>query len=129
MGTLITFDFDDTLTLPIKDKEGYWISGGNVPNMETIAAMKEMGARGHEIAIVTSRICSTGSKERIATFIMEHELPVARDPVFTNGEWKADILEEMDAALHYDDDKEELRRIKAKGISVVEVPHPPGPRR
>ena len=93
MGTLVTFDFDDTLTLPFKDKEGYWISGGNVPNMETIATMKELGDRGHEIAIVTSRVFSTVSMERIGVFVMEHELPVEREVVFTNGEWKADFLE------------------------------------
>jgi hypothetical protein len=129
MGTLVTFDFDDTLTLPFKDKEGYWVSGGSVPNMETIATMKELGDRGHEIAIVTSRVFSNGSKERIAVFVMEHELPVERDVVFTNGEWKADFLEEMGSVLHYDDDLEELSRIEAKGIAVVEVTHPPGPRR
>jgi len=129
MGTLVTFDFDDTLTLPFKDKEGYWVSGGSVPNMETIATMKELGDRGHEIAIVTSRVFSNGSKERIGVFVMEHELPVERDVVFTNGEWKADFLVEMGSVLHYDDDLEELSRIEAKGIAGVEVPHPPGPRR
>ena len=128
MGELVTFDFDDTLTLPIKDKEGYWLSGGCQPNMETIAIMKEMDGRGYEIAIVTSRPRTAGSDERIGAFIMEHELPITR-VVFTNGQWKADILEEMGSVLHYDDDKEELKRIKAKGISVVEIPHPSGPRR
>ena len=129
MGDLITFDFDDTLTLPFKDKEGYWVSGGYVPNLETIATMKALGIQGHEIAIVTSRPFTSGSKEKITFFIMEHELPVERDIVFTNGEWKADFLEQMGVVCHYDDDLEELSRIKAKGIAVVEVPHPPGPRR
>ena len=78
---------------------------------------------------MTSRVFSNGSKERIGVFVMEHELPVERDVVFTNGEWKADFLEEMGSVLHYDDDLEELSRIEAKGIAVVEVPHPPGPRR
>ena len=129
MGKLVTFDFDDTLTLPIKDAAGFWVSGGSVPNEKTIATMKEISARGHEIAIVTSRICTEGSKSRINMFVMEHELPVERDTVFTNKEWKADVLEEMGSVLHFDDNKEELERIESKGISVVEVPHPPGPRR
>ena len=129
MRKLVTFDFDDTLTLPIKDNEGYWVSGGSVPNEKTIATMKEIDARGHEVAIVTSRICTEGSKERIAMFVMEHELPVERDVVFTNKEWKADFLEEIGSVLHFDDSKEELERIEAKGIQVVEIPHPPGPRR
>ena len=129
MGTLVTFDFDDTLTLPIKDNEGYWVSGGSVPNEETIATMKDIAARGHEVAIVTSRICTDSSKERIAMFVMEHELPVERDIVFTNKEWKADFLKEMGSVLHFDDSKDELERIEAKGIQAVEIPHPPGPRR
>lgn len=129
MQALITFDFDDTLTLPFKDKEGYWVSGGYLPNLETIATMKEWAIQDHEIAIVTSRPFTAGSKEKITFFIMEHELPVERDIVFTNGEWKAGFLEDMGSVCHYDDDLEELSRIKAKGIAVVEVPHPPGPRR
>ena len=129
MRKLVTFDFDDTLTLPIKDNEGYWVSGGSVPNEKTIATMKDIAARGHEVAIVTSRICTDSSKERIAMFVMEHELPVERDVVFTNKEWKADFLEEIGSVLHFDDSKDELERIEAKGIQTVEIPHPPGPRR
>jgi hypothetical protein len=128
MRKLVTFDFDDTLTLPIKDNEGYWVSGGSVPNEKTIATMKEIAARGHEVAIVTSRICTEGSKEKIAMFVMEHELPVERSVVFTNKEWKADFLEKMGSVLHFDDSKEELERIEAKGIQAAEVAHPPGPR-
>ncbi len=105
------------------------MSGGSVPNEKTIATMKEISARGHEIAIVTSRIYTEGSKSRINMFVMEHELPVERDTVFTNKEWKSDVLEEMGSVLHFDDDKEELERIETKGISVVEIPHPLGPRR
>ena len=129
MRKLVTFDFDDTLTLPIKDNEGYWVSGGSVPNEKTIATMKDIAARGHEVAIVTSRICTDSSKERIAMFVMEHELPVERDVVFTNKEWKADFLEEIGSVLHFDDSKDELERIEAKGIQAVEIPHPSGPRR
>jgi hypothetical protein len=128
MRKLVTFDFDGTLTLPIKDNEGYWVSGGSVPNEKTIATMKEIDARGHEVAIVTSRICTEGSKEKIAMFVMEHELPVERSVVFTNKEWKADFLEKMGSVLHFEDSKEELERIEAKGIQAVEIPHPPGPR-
>ena len=86
-------------------------------------------SRGHEVAIVTSRIRTDSSKQRIATFVMEHELPVEREVVFTNKEWKAGFLEKIGSVLHFDDSKEELERIEAKGIQAVEVPHPPGPRR
>jgi hypothetical protein len=32
----------------------------------------------------------------------------------------------MGSILHYDDDKAEITKIKAKGIKVVEIPHPSG---
>tara|TARA_Y100001934_G_scaffold260922_1_gene333689 strand:+ start:679 stop:1074 length:396 start_codon:yes stop_codon:yes gene_type:complete len=126
---LITFDFDDTLTVPFKDKEGFWVSGGYDPNLDTIATMQALAEQGHEIAIVTSRPFTQGSKEKITIFIMEHELPVERDVVFTNGEWKADFLLKLGSTCHYDDSPDELIRIQEKGIAVVEVKHPPGPRR
>ena len=69
MGKLVTFDFDDTLTVPIKDAEGYWLSGGYQPNSETIATAKEMDDRGHDIAIVTSRTRTPGSDQKIGAFI------------------------------------------------------------
>ncbi len=128
MAGLVTFDFDDTLTLPIKDPEGYWVSGGSEPNFEMIERLKEWSARRHPVAIVTSRPRTSGSESRIGTFIMLHELPVD-EVVYTNGEWKADFLADMGAVLHHDDRKEELERIEAKGIEVVEVPFPPGPKR
>ncbi len=126
---LVTFDFDDTLTVPFKDKEGFWVSGGYEPNPETIATMQALAEQGHEIAIVTSRPFTQGSKDKITIFIMEHELPVERDVVFTNGEWKADFLLKLGSTCHYDDSLDELSRIREKGIAVVEVKHPPGPRR
>ena len=52
-------------------------------------------------------------------------MPV-KDIIFTNGKWKADTLDKIGSILHYDDDKEEITRIKAKGIKVVEIPHPLG---
>ena len=128
MATLVTFDFDDTLTVPFKDKEGFWLSGGYQPNFDTIKILQDTSAQGHVVSIVTSRPYTEGSEKKIKAFVEKYELPVD-ELVFTNGGWKADVLEEMASILHYDDDLEELERIKAKGIAVIEIPHPPGPRR
>lgn len=121
MQELVTFDFDDTLTTPTSDGNGGFTSGGSTPNKETLTKLKELSERGYEIAIVTSRIDTQTSKNRISTFIMEHELPISRGVIFTNGDWKAATLEELGSVLHYDDDPEELRRIEERGISVVEI--------
>jgi len=125
MAKLATFDFDDTLVMPMwSDEDGYWISSTN-PNKKTISAMKKLHSKGFEIAIVTTRHGTSEHKKTIGTFVRKHGLPVKR-LIFTNGKWKADTLDKMGSILHYDDDKEEIKRIKAKGIKVVEIPHPSG---
>ncbi len=125
MANLATFDFDDTLVMPMwSDEDGYWTSSTD-PNKKTISAMKGLHSKGFEIAIVTSRHGTSEHKRTIGTFVKKHGLPVKR-VIFTNGKWKADTLDKMGSILHYDDDKEEITRIKAKGIKTVEIPHPSG---
>ena len=125
MAKLVTFDFDDTLTMPYwSDEDGYWTSGTD-PNRKTISAMKKLHSKGFEIAIVTSRHSTSEHKRTIGTFVKKHGLPVKRF-VFTNGKWKVDMLDKLGSILHYDDDKEEIIRITAIGIKVVEIPHPSG---
>ena len=125
MAKLVTFDFDDTLTMPRWDEEEELWMGGTEPNKKTISAMKKFASKGYEVKIVTSRHGTSDHKRAIATFVRKYGLPI-KDIIFTNGKWKADTLDKMGSILHYDDDKEEITRIKAKGIKVVEIPHPLG---
>lgn len=125
MAKLVTFDFDDTLTMPRWDEEEELWMTGLEPNKKTISAMKKFASKGYEVKIVTSRHGTSDHKRAIATFARKYGLPV-KDIIFTNGKWKADTLDKMGSILHYDDDKEEITRIKAKGIKVVEIPHPLG---
>ena len=125
MAKLVTFDFDDTLTMPRWDEEEELWMGGTEPNKKTISAMKKFASKGYEVKIVTSRHGTSDHKRTIATFVRKYGLPI-KDIIFTNGKWKADTLDKIGSILHYDDDKEEITRIKAKGIKVVEIPHPLG---
>jgi hydroxymethylpyrimidine pyrophosphatase-like HAD family hydrolase len=125
MAKLVTFDFDDTLTMPRWDEEEELWMGGTEPNKKTISAMKKFASKGYEVKIVTSRHGTSDHKRAIATFVRKYGLPI-KDIIFTNGKWKADTLDKIGSILHYDDDKEEITRIKAKGIKVVEIPHPLG---
>ena len=125
MAKLVTFDFDDTLTMPRWDEEEELWMGGTEPNKKTISAMKKFASKGYEVKIVTSRHGTSDHKRAIATFARKYGLPI-KDIIFTNGKWKADTLDKIGSILHYDDDKEEITRIKAKGIKVVEIPHPLG---
>ena len=123
MAQLVTFDFDDTLTMPYwSDEDGYWTSGSE-PNKKTISAMKKFATKGYDVKIVTSRHGTGDHKRTIATFVKKHNLPV-KDIIFTNGKWKADTLERLGSVLHYDDDTYEISRIKSKGIKIVHIPHP-----
>lgn len=87
--------------------------------------MKKFASKGYEVKIVTSRHGTSDHKRAIATFVRKYGLPI-KDIIFTNGKWKADTLDKIGSILHYDDDKEEITRIQAKGIKVVEIPHPLG---
>ena len=123
MAKLVTFDFDDTLTMPRWDEEEELWMGGTEPNKKTISAMKKFASNGYEVKIVTSRHGTGEHKKMVANFAKKHNLPV-KDIIFTNGKWKADTLERIGSVLHYDDDTYEISRIKSKGIKTIQVVHP-----
>ena len=123
MAKIVTFDFDDTLTLPHYDEEEELWTTGLEPNKKTISAMKKFASKGYEVKIVTSRHGTGNHKKDVATFVQKHNLPV-KDIIFTNGKYKADTLERIGSVLHYDDDTEEISRIKSKGIKVIHIKHP-----
>jgi hypothetical protein len=43
------------------------------------------------------------------------------DIIYTNLDWKADTCIKYGVSIHYDDDPEELRRLKAKNIKGILV--------
>ena len=123
MAKLVTFDFDDTLTMPRWDEEEELWMVGTEPNKKTISAMKKFASKGYEVKIVTSRHGTGEHKKMVANFAKKHNLPV-KDIIFTNGKWKADTLERIGSVLHYDDDTYEISKIKNKGIKTIQVVHP-----
>jgi len=123
MAKLVTFDFDDTLTMPRWDEdEELWMSGTE-PNKKTISAMKKFASKGYEVKIVTSRHGTGKHKKDVATFAKKHSLPV-KDIIFTNGKDKVHTLLRIKSVLHYDDDPHELSLIKSKGIKTIQIVHP-----
>ena len=123
MAKIVTFDFDDTLTLPHYDEEEELWTSGLEPNKKTISALKKFASNGYEVKIVTSRHGTGKHKKDVAMFTKKHNLPV-KGIIFTNGKYKADTLERIGSVLHYDDDTEEISRIKSKGIKVIHIKHP-----
>ena len=81
---MITFDFDDTLTLPQKSKlNGYWINT-LLPNEKVLARLREFHARGEEIRIEEPLVFLVGElEERQRAAVSEPEEGVAVHPLGT----------------------------------------------
>lgn len=97
--TVITFDFDSTLTKRIWDDENEIFDESLIPNPLMISKLKELG-EFHRIFIVSSRLASNDLE--IHKFKIEHDLPV-EEIICTNGKSKGPILNELRSSLHFDD--------------------------
>ena len=101
LTSIISFDFDDTLTRPkYQDKA------------------KQLIAKGVEVHIVTRRQEKSASEE---VFRLAQELGITRNHIhFTNGKMKWEYLKASKIQEHYDNNKKEIDLINAntdvKGI-------------
>ena len=120
--SLVTFDFDDTLTHTIAE----WGEDGCLedthfagPNLVMIQALLACVANGHEVRVVTSRSerWSEDTHEKLRDFGV---LDVLAGVHHTNGQWKAEWLSEngMAPVKHFDDDHEELERFDCETVLV-----------
>ena len=136
---IITFDFDDTLSLSHwGEEEDDWVHDG--PHLPMIKRYKRYQEQGYKLYIVTSRyqeyLDTAGNwytflpnikpqkkyfpnfQMSVAEFVEEYNLdPV--DIIFTNGKLKVDVLKKLQAAVHHDDDLEEIEAAKNAGIETV----------
>jgi hypothetical protein len=123
---LVTFDFDSTLTTPVKesfpwDSETFWEADADVPNEKVLDILQAFVDEGHRVEIVTTRD-RTNSKE-VFDFIHEHSLPV-RDVHFTGGGDKRETLLELGSDLHFDDSLHDLNLLEDTDVKTKIVPHP-----
>ena len=107
---VVTIDFDHTL----KFETGK-------PNMKTVSMVKKLQSDpNNELFVVTSRKGTSAERREIDKFLKKHGI-IVRDVVFTKGRDKVNTLMNMNSTLHFDDDSDELKQIKAKGISVIDT--------
>lgn len=71
--TVITFDFDETLTRPVWNEKYRLFEPSENPNQDAFAKLFEFHKQGKRIEIVTTRWRS----EEVADFVKQHQLPVA----------------------------------------------------
>ena len=127
---IVTFDFDDTLTLTRPDEDWGLVEVG--PNMDTINTMKEFISQGAQVYIVTSRLESRppssvdGAPPRSTPeqYVEKFNLQLSADPIYTNGQLKVNTLIEIGSKLHFDDDPEEIMACEEAGIKTQKVPVP-----
>ena len=129
--SVITFDFDDTLTQTQWDnEEECFVFMG--PNHQMCNMLREHLAHGDTVHIVTSRIgpdmdsdgrVFPGGQPGVRAFIQEHLSDVA-DQIcgvhFTGGTLKFMTLHELNSEKHFDDDRCELEALPP-GIQGVLV--------
>ena len=111
---IVSFDFDDTIySLQWdpeerdykRDKNGEIIG---VLNPEIAAKIKEYHNNGWKVIIVTTR--DEKWKQEVLDFVKKHNLPI-EEFHFTNGAWKRNTLKRLGVKVHFDDHKDELKRL------------------
>lgn len=122
---LVTFDFDATLTKPVKESfawqdTSFWETSTK-PREDVLELLRSFSEQGHEVRVVTTR--DHVNSEEVFEFIKEHSLPV-REVHFTNGDDKLPTLEELGSDLHFDDSLSELERLREAEIDHRLVVHP-----
>jgi len=121
---VITFDFDDTLSLSHFDKEqDDWVHDG--PHLPMIRQYKKYKNEGYKVFIITARYIDQEEKAKnnpqqksVEEFVEEYNLS-PEGIFFTNGNLKTDTLKSLNSSLHYDDDIEEIEAAHAAGIKTV----------
>ena len=122
-GCVVSFDFDDTLTLPAFNPATDSWEHSLEPNYFILAEMMRLAALGYSTIIITERGSTEYNKERIHQFVLLYDLPVI-SIVYTGGEDKATFAVAAGAQMHYDDDKYEIFQLAEYDITGVLVPHP-----
>lgn len=117
--SLITFDFDETLTRPVfNEDEGFWESS-LLPNEDILRVLRTFTDAGHEVHIVTTRFHSIEPRE----FAEAHGLKISGIH-FTEGKLKFKKLNELGSVLHFDDCISDAAGCRIGEVPCLLVVHP-----
>lgn len=112
----ISFDYDDTLTMPVLEKDAIRY----VPRPEYVELAKKYAAEGNEVIIVTARSNADIHQKEIKKFIKENELIIA-GVYYTNHFPKGPKLKSLNVDIHYDDRQDHIDSAKYHGVKGVYV--------
>jgi len=127
---VITFDFDDTLSLSHwGEEEDDWVNDG--PNWPMVEKLKEyINNPSIKVYVVTSRYEKDEPKSfenpdqySVKQFLDEHGLKVD-GLYFTNGQPKIETLLQLGSMIHHDDDPGDIIDARANNIeAIISDPH------
>jgi len=129
MSTVVSIDFDGTLTVPRFDEAmGLWVNS-DIPNEKMVRLVKRLAARRFELHIVTRRFSKfehdLGPTEdcSVADFLAANGLTDCIADVHFCGDLdpsgnKTSTLRKIGAIVHYDDSDEFLAQAEAAGIKA-----------
>ena len=125
----VSFDFDDTIFMLDWDKKtnDYVRDERGDPtgtlNKDIAQKIKDYKIQGYRVYVITSRQAIW--REETEEYLRDNNLMgYIDDVVFTNGAWKASRCKKYGVSVHYDDDPGELRRLKYKNITGIQVRNP-----
>ena len=122
--TVVTFDFDDTLSLSHwGEEEDEWVHDG--PHKPFISKLQQYKNQGNTVYVVTSRsekyepkALENPNQRAVQEFLDEHGISV--DGVyFTNGQSKIETLLQLGSTVHHDDDPGDILDARANNIEAV----------
>lgn len=123
---VVSFDFDNTIFKLewdkenndyVRDDQGY--PAGTL-NKDIVQKIKDYKVNGYRVLVITTRMAIW--REETESFLKDNNLwGYIDDVVFTNMSWKARTCKKLGVSIHYDDNPDELRRLKYKGIKGILV--------
>jgi len=122
----VSFDFDDTIfMLEWDDEENDYVrdENGDVVghlNEDIAKKIKDYKTQGYRVYVITTRYATW--RQETEDYLRDHNLMgYIDDVIFTNGAWKANTCKKHGVKKHFDDDPQEIRRLKYKNIIGVRV--------
>ena len=117
-----TFDFDNTMTLPVYNRKKKRWDHSSEPNPIILEDMFRYACAGWAIYVLVDRPKTIGDRATVSGFIRKHDIPVT-GTIYCNGWDKIDFIKSAKAIVHYDDEIADLERLP-EGTVGIRVPHP-----
>jgi hypothetical protein len=122
-GCIVTFDFEDTMTLPAFNPKLQTWEHSLEPNYAILAEIVRLTLAGYRCIAVSENNPTEYNKRRLHHFCLLYDLPI-HSTIFTGGQEPVSFLVAAGSQMHYDDDPYVIFSLAEYDITGVMVPHP-----